>query len=743
MNHTNLIWIGTLVLFLAMASPAAAQSFYFNEFNDSTTEKNMSFVDDYEQLVGFKLPKSSAYAHTINATVNVTGYWIETTAVFDRLIDVSGETTLITGVGNNGTNYFALGYQANEEVHAYTYDGTFVDTCTLNVLHDLPGGMVHNVTNFFVMDEQNGYLRWYTAPCTYIGNKINFNPYGLNPHGIDFNGTYFWATDGTNLTRWNEDGSYDDWSVTLLEGADGLVFDGTYFYTLYDPPGGLDGVIKKYWENGTYTDWTFNATDCDFANGLDFNGTHFAVGCNQDEIRIYEIIELYPSNITLDVDNDGTDEWIFAGPLNTTNSPQQIDLNNNTALQDFLFGCTYDDDGYCNITLNFTASNGIIELSSLNITYNLDEVITQCGSLSNTTIYNFTLYNEEDPLTKVTGDLDIAFTEIYVGPDLVTNASFNFTGDSDYSLCITPSWANYTITATLLYEADDYTVRTYYLVDNVVLNDSQLIDIYLINDTVGALVQFSLVDATNTPVEEAYLRILRHYVGENEFRIVAIARTDFDGKGVTYLALNDVFYRFIIIKNGTILDDIDPTFITASTLNIQLGPGTLGNIYSIYDTVQSLCYYSNVTESLACDMTDTTGETRTVCMEVTQILNLGQLEICNSCSTGSSVTITCPVGNITDRLFYYKFDVSGSSLPLEAGYLQGDLPANPYGVVGLISAVFVILVLSFISRSPSIMMINVVVGIGLLATFTILSIPWSGVIGIATVAGFLIYVVRK
>lgn len=741
-NQTSKLALLTFVVLVALASPTNAQAFYYNEFNDSSTTQNLSYLIQDTNFVGIRLPKSASYASSMGAVMNITGDWNETTGILRETNDISGETTSPQGLASNDTFYFVLAYQPNEEIHYYNKDGTYAGiTCTLNVVHDLPGGLVFNGTNFFAMDQQNGRLEWYKEDCTYLGTKFTF-PAGYNPHGITFNGTNFFAIEDGNLTMWSESGVFL-YGVDLgnIGYEDGIYYDGNYMYVLAEI-GGVDW-IERFWLNGTSTGWTFNLS-CASPNGLDYNGTHFATVCDTDDTyMVYEEVDLYPENIVIDLDNDGSIEFSMGGPLNDTNSPVTVNLNNNSALQDFLFDCVYDDDGFCNVTINITANEGIIIIDSLNVSYDLDDIISQCSPTENVTTINFTLYEEENPTTTIISDLDIAFTEIVVGPDLVTNASFNLTGSSNYSLCISPSWANYNVTATLTYDATDYAFRTYYLVDNEISSDPQTIDLYLINDSSGTLVTFSLVDATNEPVENAYLHILRHYIGENEFRTVAITRSDFDGKGVTYLILNDVFYRFTIIQDGEILDDIDPTLITASTLNIQLSPGDLGDLYNVFQNVQSVCSYNNVTETLSCTMTDASGTSQTACLNVTEILNLGEIETCNTCGSGATIVTSCNVGNITDRLFYYSFALQGSLLPLEAGYLQGSQPVNEFGTVGLLAAFFLILFMGLAARGPSMVIITTVAGFSLMTVLAFITVAWSAVIGIAVAGGIIIYVVKK
>ena len=85
---------------------------------------------------------------------------------------------------------------------------------------------------------------------------------------------------------------------------------------------------------------------------------------------------------------------------------------------------------------------------------------------------------------------------------------------------------SFQVDATMVYDAADYTQRTYYLNDATLSNQTQIIDLYLINDSDGILVNINLVDATHLSIEDAYINILRQYVGENTFRTIAIARTD-------------------------------------------------------------------------------------------------------------------------------------------------------------------------------------------------------------------------
>ncbi|HLD73180.1 MAG TPA: CARDB domain-containing protein [Candidatus Nanoarchaeia archaeon] len=84
----------------------------------------------------------------------------------------------------------------------------------------------------------------------------------------------------------------------------------------------------------------------------------------------------YPTSIDEDTGNDGTIDYQYAGTLDESNSPQEVDLNI-TAINDYLAICTPDQNNNCLVPLNFTTSSkGIIHLSDIIVDFSVSDNIS-------------------------------------------------------------------------------------------------------------------------------------------------------------------------------------------------------------------------------------------------------------------------------------------------------------------------------------------------------------------------------
>jgi len=92
-----------------------------------------------------------------------------------------------------------------------------------------------------------------------------------------------------------------------------------------------------------------------------------------------------PTSVSMDTGSDEVTDWPMAGELNSTNSPQTVDLNI-TAIQAYLDNCTTD---LCDVPLEISSdSAGIVELDGLSIEYYSSTTLTSLHSGG----HNVTLY---------------------------------------------------------------------------------------------------------------------------------------------------------------------------------------------------------------------------------------------------------------------------------------------------------------------------------------------------------------
>lgn len=94
----------------------------------------------------------------------------------------------------------------------------------------------------------------------------------------------------------------------------------------------------------------------------------------------------YPANVTLDIGNDGDAEFNHTGELTTKNTTSDFA----SEIMAFLSTCTADANGFCDVPLNISGTNGQVTLDAINITYTEFPVLNITFPI-NGTIYDATV----------------------------------------------------------------------------------------------------------------------------------------------------------------------------------------------------------------------------------------------------------------------------------------------------------------------------------------------------------------
>lgn len=636
-------------------------------------------------------------------------------------------------------NYFWIRSSTdNQTILIYDLDGTkygsfnnsIIDTC-----HSTGLGYKESTDDLYVMtasDGCNGMLYVVNDPLTgsnveYISNTTIDGVDHL--HSVDYDNINddLWGTRNDAIFRANLTG-YNEFSSRCYANT------GSCPNIEWSSLSGTAGIGSAYYDNNIY----LINNSFSVVNGTDYGGiVRVSINISDFDLDVDgENVLTYPD----DLENSLIYKEVLAGSKTFYTREFIFDPY---YINDYVTTCIPNATGECNVPFNFTSPiqhEMFVNVNVNNTFYYVTSFIVDC-SLGGTPSLNFT-FMEEETLQNITADIEATFTlNSLSGFD--KNTTYSIEDTYNLTLCIIPDTETYNVDATIYYENENYEVRTYYFDDLIINNQIQNYTLILINSTFGEVIDINLVDSTNLPVNGALINIQRHYIGNNTYRTVAIAKTDFDGKGVTYLRLNDVPYKFIIIQDGIVLANTDTTYVTSNSLNIQLDPGTIGNIYNVYGNVEGECEYTPSTMTFECDIIDVTGASQTACLIVDQRITLGIVDVCNTCGTGSSINLQCSGINTTTGMYYYNLYVNGSQISLLADYIYEDPGADLLGLTGVFGVALLLIMLSFFSKSPSQIIILETFGFGIAVATGLINVAWVSVISISMAGAFAIYVLRK
>ena len=297
---------------------------------------------------------------------------------------------------------------------------------------------------------------------------------------------------------------------------------------------------------------------------------------------------------------------------------------------------------------------------------------------------NFSVYDEEI-LIELNGTIELVFNLLEEG-FYATNQSWNLTS-TPLTICI-PENVTYTITDSIIqYTAPDHTLRHYFLMDFSINSTMQTIPLYSLATANGTEITINIRDAAGSPVSDAIIIFQRYYIGEDVYRISAMARTDYNGQAVTNVRQDDVWHKLLILKDLIVRRTIDRMIITETTLNIPyIDEGQGQAFYNYYNNIATTCTAN--TTLVTCIATDTTGATQTFQLDVYRIgyNNVGRVLTCTDTETSSSATLSCAVSHNNS---YYTLSAVGSHYRLNDGYI--NVPTETYGIGGVVLAAGIVM----------------------------------------------------
>lgn len=445
-------------------------------------------IDNYEGITGFAILKTSGI---INILADTTSPTIEL------------NTTLPSNITTNLTLILSANFSDN--------DTGFVGNITLNELNDSSTG-------------KNLSFTWNQNSTIYIKllKNISVTNATINLTGyVSERLTGYRKGPGDTSSLGNaEDNNWDSYATIVLD-----IFNVTI---PYDGIGGRSWIYK-YWTTGcdSYNPDDYITYTCyNYSNNLWANvsrvryGTFSELGyspspstivienyslpegCLQDPIQLslntcggyfyyYEAnIEgntnqslnstNYPTNPYLEVGTiDGAYEWNHSGVFNGTNTTSDF----SSAINSYLSTCSVDNDGYCHVPLFLNSSIGVIKVSNINVTYDVNQsceiclasdgvcdtewtgsnVTTNyssdnksgnCSFLWNTTDYSDANYNISFRIRDVINNVNTSSKQIILDRDAPNVARVYPMGNGAFNVNVT-NLTNMTKTLSFIYNVND------------------------------------------------------------------------------------------------------------------------------------------------------------------------------------------------------------------------------------------------------------------------------------------------
>ena len=383
-------------------------------------------------------------------------------------------------------------------------------------------------------------------------------------------------------------------------------------------------------------------------------------------------------------------------------------------------------------------------------------ILTNCSSSSLSQTKALTIYVKDEETDDAIKNATVESSfNVWKEGNIKRNYAWKFyLNNTDHqSVCIYPSWATYTIDSMLQYYKDGYFDRTYFI-NSQISNKTNDVMLYLLPESDASETIIYVTDNNGNKIENAIVKVQRYYVGSNSYKTVAQVKTDYEGKGVTYLRVNEIYYRFIIEENSTIVRETQPTIITCTaggcppySITLSVNGQQLPNYFEYLNKIGYECDINEDTNILKCTVDDTSQLMRKARLIVEKEGALEFENICNNTCESSACTLTCDLGNRTNNIYKYQllayvYD-DNEPIVLKQNILSYKERLMDWGPLGLLLSFLIITTLGLIGIwNPSVSIVFSFLGIIAGYELGMLPVSISSLIGLAVVVGILIYKLR-
>lgn len=245
------------------------------------------------------------------------------------------------------------------------------------------------------------------------------------------------------------------------------------------------------------------------------------------------------------------------------------------------------------------------------------------------------------------------------------------------------------------YTAPSYRTRSYFT--DIADNTTQTIDLYMIQNTTSSLIIFTIVDEKGVPIDNATLRAQRYFIDDNAYLIVNMERSDGNGEAGMYLVPNDVYYQFVLVREGSTLGTFGPQRLFSSNIviaaNLLENPTASWNV--IHQDLTGSLDWNNATNNVTYTWSDASGNVVRACLEITERTALRDTVRNLSCASGASGTILIdPNGYLQNNTYiakgYIDTNTTFSQWPHLIIYKTIGSNFARFGLSGLFISIFLI-----------------------------------------------------
>lgn len=294
---------------------------------------------------------------------------------------------------------------------------------------------------------------------------------------------------------------------------------------------------------------------------------------------------------------------------------------------------------------SLSLSNGIILNTSTSNQTVQDIIFVPCNATYTIVALNFTI-REEGTNIPLNASLETAYNFHFDGASGSSLAELNFQNTSEnqsnYQFCISPITTRLRVSGPTSYARTGYDRREYWFIDALVNNITQNINLYLLSTASSDVVTLTVLDQNQNPVQGAYVFTQRWDIGTDTFSTVGVVLTGQDGRGLINLRLNDAWYRFTVVYQGTtyLITDPEKLSSTSKTLTINLAASSP---YTQFNNISHILVFNNATNTFTFTFNDPSGAVNQGCLRVSRAQGNATLLLDSNCLVTTAGSISYAV----------------------------------------------------------------------------------------------------
>ena len=405
--------------------------------------------------------------------------------------------------------------------------------------------------------------------------------------------------------------------------------------------------------------------------------------------------------------------------------------------------------------------NNSINLNNLLGTVESYTPFDNCSSYNNTIL---TVYlKDEETQNNISGDIVIVLTTS------IKSYPFSESNISNMNICLDPEVSSINITEGFIeYQSNDYVVENYYLINTILSNETTTVNLYDLNSSDSQSFEITVLDSSYSGLESAYVKLLRYYPSEDQYKLTEMGKTDSDGKTLLHMVLEDIFYTMIVEEDGEVLYSSEPSkkYCSETPCSLTINTvETIGSIWSAFEGIENLNYnitYNDTIGRVRLQYTDTSGSLSYIRLLVRlPALVSEETTLCNINSSDASGVLFCNLNetameNATGTFFVDLFvsrsaeqeDVESISLSftrfLRTNEMFDIFSPGSIGSEGLVWGILLIItIITMGLLNPKLAIIFACLGLGLVGFLGIIQLSYTALMGFICIGILVIIFIRR